>query len=324
MIDWQAIKEKHRIEDVLHRLRPGIVLRRSGPGFLCKCPLHEEQSGTSFSVDAKKNLWKCFGKCCCGGDVLKLVMDLESLDATGAAEWLEGRALRDEHRVEKAPREAREIVREEVSVPRELPAIPKLWKGEQRHWEAVTTLRKLPHYCGVAMAVQEGVLRFCLAYDQPAWAILDVGNPCNVQVRRMDGQKWWGDLKVMGVKHNWAKWPVGLDVALRNPKAGIQLVEGTGDFVAAYFALADGMTGLIPVAMFGASNPIHEGALPLFRDRQVTIIEQHDDAGNHATAVWSEQLRAAGAIVTVKLVPHPGEDLNDHLSAARGIAGIYD
>jgi hypothetical protein len=318
MIDWQAIKERHRIEDVMRRLFPGLRLRRSGPGWLCKCPLHNEQEGESFSLDEKKQLWKCFGKCQCGGDVIKLVMEIHSLDATGAAEWLEGRSLTGERRVEKAVRPEREIVREEVPLVRELPHIPKIWKGEERHWDAVSKLRKLPHWCGVSLAVREGVLRFCLAYEQPAWAILDVEDACNVQVRRMDGELWFNRLKVMGVKGNWAKWPVGMSVALKHGTSEILLVEGTGDFVAAYYALADGQTTGIPVAMFGASNPIHEGALPLFSGRRVRIIEQHDEAGAGATAVWSQQLTYAGAYVEVRRVPVAGEDLNDHISAGRG------
>lgn len=320
-IDWQGIKEKHRIEDVL--TARGIKLRRSGPGFLCKCPLHGEKEGESFSVDVKKQLWKCFGKCQCGGDVLKLVMELESVDATGAAEMLEGRALRDEHRVERESRPQKEIVREEVAHSRELPHIPKLWKGEQRHWEAVSDLRKLPHWTGVSAAVEFGVLRFCMAYEQPAWAVLDTEEPCNVQVRRMDGKLWFNRLKVMGVKGNWAKWPVGMSVALKMPNMEIMLVEGTGDFVAGYYAWADALADAVPVGMFGASNDIHPGALPLFHGRKVVIVQQHDEAGANASLVWAEQLRGAGATVRSVLIPTPGEDLNDHISAGRNVAELF-
>lgn len=321
MIEWDDIKARHPIEDEL--AKRGFQLRRASGGWQMKCPLHNEQKGMSFCVDDKKQLWKCFGKCQCGGDVIKLVMELDECDATTACEILEGRKLRDDANYQHVPRKPRHVPVKEVTQVRELPNIPKLYRGERRHWEAVAKLRKLPHAGGVEMAVRHGVLRFCLAYDQPAWAVLDVGNPCNVQVRRMDGELWFDRAKVMGVKHNWAKWPVGLEVALQNAQAEIVLVEGTGDFIAAYHACADGHTGGIPLAMFGASNPIHEGALTLLEGRKVRIIEQHDEAGAKATELWAGQLREAGCEVLTRLVPVGGEDLNDHLSAGREMGEIF-
>lgn len=322
MIDWEDIKARHPIEDELQKR--GFKLRRSGSGFLMKCPLHHEQKGESFSIDAKKQLWKCFGKCQCGGDVIKLVMELDETDAMTAAEILEGRSLRDDPNHRHVPRAPRITpVKEDVPHPRDLPFIPRLYRGEQRHWEAVAKLRKLPHSGGVEMAVQNGVLRFCLEYEQPAWAVLDVGNPCNVQVRRMDGALWFDRVKVMGVKGNWARWPVGLDVVLKNPNAEIDLVEGTGDFVAAWHCVADGFTSGVPLAMFGASNPIHDGALALLEGRRVRILEQHDDAGERAAAKWAEQLRTARCDVRRVKIPTPEEDLNDHLSAGRDVAALF-
>lgn len=323
-IDWEDIKARHPIEDEL--MKRGSKLVRSGTGFLTKCPLHNEAKGMSFSIDTKKQLWKCFGKCQCGGDVIKLVMELDEVGAVEAAEILEGHKLMDDPPgMQRVPRAKREPVERPMEIPtmRELPNIPKLYKGEPRHWQALADLRKLPHHGGVHLAVQNDVVRFCMAYEQPAWAVLDVEEPCNVQVRRMDGGLWFERVKVMGIKHNWARWPVGLTVALKSPRAEIVLVEGTGDFIAAYHAAADGYTGGIPVAMFGASNPIHDGALALLGGREVLIIEQHDEAGELATARWREQLAVAGCRVRCSKVPTPGEDLNDHLSAGRDLAVIF-
>ncbi len=319
-IDWEGIKARHTIESVLERR--GVKLRRTASGFSCKCPIHSEANGEGFSIDTKKQLWKCFGKCQAGGDVIKLVMDLESLCAIGAAEWLEGRPLRDEHR-SQTPRKAPPPPEPEVPAPRELPHIPKLYKGEQRHWETLARLRQLPHPDGVRMAVDMGVIRFCLAYEQPAWAVLDVENPCNVQVRRLDGQLWFDRAKVMGIRGNWAAWPVGLSVAMRYPKSEILLVEGGGDFLAAYHAHTAMITGGIPVAMFGASQNIHEGAAPIFGGRNVRIIQQHDEAGAKSAARWAEQLTAAGAHVITRQIPTPGEDLNDHISADRDTSTLF-
>lgn len=319
MIDWEDIKARHTIEDELQRR--GVVLRRNGGGYICKCPLHGEQHGASFSIDIKKQLWRCFGKCAVGGDVIKLVELWDGVDATTAAEILEGRQLRDD----AAPVKARPQMQAKavVSALRELPIPQKFWKGELRHWEAVARQRKLPHAGGVEMAVREGCVRFCVAYDHPAWVVLDVGNPCNVQARRMDGQLWFGDKKVMGFKGNWAKWPVGLDVVLRHPAAPVLLVEGTGDFIAGWHAVAEGFSDGIPLAMFGAGNTIHPSALALLEGRNVLIMEQHDRAGATASKVWSEQLQGAGCWVDVRLIPTPGEDLNDHFANGREPEALF-
>ena len=122
MIEWDEIKGRHPIEDELQKR--GFKLRRSGTGFLMKCPLHNEQKGESFSIDVRKQLWKCFGKCQCGGDVIKLVMELDEVDALTAAEVLEGRSLRDDPAHKHVPRKPRIVPpKEDVEPLRELPQI---------------------------------------------------------------------------------------------------------------------------------------------------------------------------------------------------------
>lgn len=36
------------------------------------CPFHDEKSGKSFSYSRNLNIWRCFGACHCGGDVVDL------------------------------------------------------------------------------------------------------------------------------------------------------------------------------------------------------------------------------------------------------------
>lgn len=36
------------------------------------CPFHEEKSGKSFSYSRQLGVWRCFGACHCGGDVVDL------------------------------------------------------------------------------------------------------------------------------------------------------------------------------------------------------------------------------------------------------------
>lgn len=44
--------------------------RRYRPGLIC-CPFHKEDT-PSFSYDAKRGMWRCFGRCHTGGDVIRL------------------------------------------------------------------------------------------------------------------------------------------------------------------------------------------------------------------------------------------------------------
>ena len=36
------------------------------------CPFHNEKTGKSFSYSRQLNIWRCFGQCHCGGDVIDL------------------------------------------------------------------------------------------------------------------------------------------------------------------------------------------------------------------------------------------------------------
>lgn len=36
------------------------------------CPFHNEKTGKSFSYSKQLNIWRCFGQCHCGGDVIDL------------------------------------------------------------------------------------------------------------------------------------------------------------------------------------------------------------------------------------------------------------
>jgi DNA primase len=65
-------------------------LRRAGPGqWKGLCPFHEERT-PSFSVDADRKLYHCFG-CGVGGDAIDFVRETEGLDFVGALEHLAGR-----------------------------------------------------------------------------------------------------------------------------------------------------------------------------------------------------------------------------------------
>src|ERR1700691_366165 len=86
-IDFEAIRLANPLSGYCER--HGIRLRRSGNTFLGKCPLHNEQNGTSFVV-FEDNRWKCFGKCDRTGDVLNLDVALYGGTTVEAARRLGG------------------------------------------------------------------------------------------------------------------------------------------------------------------------------------------------------------------------------------------
>src|SRR5690349_2809403 len=106
-------KEKVReAVDIVDLISSRTELRRSGPGqFKGLCPFHDERS-PSFSVDADKGFYHCFG-CGVGGDAFRFVMESEGLDFVGALEALAGRygvelTLEDEDPQAAERRKARE------------------------------------------------------------------------------------------------------------------------------------------------------------------------------------------------------------------------
>lgn len=68
----------------------GVELKHSGARLTGLCPLHNERS-PSFYVNPSTNTYKCFG-CGEGGDVIALIMELETLSFVGSLEFLADKA----------------------------------------------------------------------------------------------------------------------------------------------------------------------------------------------------------------------------------------
>lgn len=90
-IDFTALKRQVRIRDVLARYGFLDKLEEKKPGKLVgPCPIHGGKNGTSFNVDAEKNIFNCFSNCG-GGNVLDLVVKLEECSIREAgvklADW---------------------------------------------------------------------------------------------------------------------------------------------------------------------------------------------------------------------------------------------
>jgi DNA primase len=79
--------------------------KTSGSGYMGRCPFHDERTG-SFSVDAAKKLFYCFG---CGekGDLFRFVELTEGVDFTGALELLAERNGIELERENEDPHAAR-------------------------------------------------------------------------------------------------------------------------------------------------------------------------------------------------------------------------
>lgn len=85
--DVDQVRER---TDLLTLIGQHVVLKKRGNRHTGLCPFHQEKSA-SFSVDAQKGFWHCFG-CGKGGDAFTFLMELEHLSFPEAVERLAERA----------------------------------------------------------------------------------------------------------------------------------------------------------------------------------------------------------------------------------------
>ena len=81
-----SIERLRESADIVSLISRKTDLRRVGSRWTGLCPFHEERT-PSFSVDADRGLYHCFG-CGLGGDAIKFVMETEQLDFPTAVEQL--------------------------------------------------------------------------------------------------------------------------------------------------------------------------------------------------------------------------------------------
>ena len=139
------------------------------------------------------------------------------------------------------------------------------------------------------------------------------------QARRLDGQRWEHiGAKAWTLPGSWAAWPVGLGTGAAYPS--FTLCEGGPDLLAAlhFIHKAGAETLVFPLALLGASQRIHEDALPILAGKRVRIFPHADPAGTKAANRWAAQLEAVGADVDCfsfaglrKADGSPVGDLND-------------
>ncbi len=81
-----TVEQVKEAADIVEVISAHTDLRRSGERWTGLCPFHEERS-PSFSVDAHRKLYHCFG-CGVGGDVIKFVSEMDGLSFPEAVESL--------------------------------------------------------------------------------------------------------------------------------------------------------------------------------------------------------------------------------------------
>lgn len=87
MIARASIDAVVEVADMVEIVSARTPLRRQGGDrWMGRCPFHEERS-PSFSVNASRKLYHCFG-CGVGGDLIQFVQETEGLDFAQAVEWL--------------------------------------------------------------------------------------------------------------------------------------------------------------------------------------------------------------------------------------------
>ncbi len=99
--DVEALKAQVDLAEIIRQ--SGVPLEKVGNALQGRCPFHKD-SKASLSVNAKRQLWKCFG-CQSGGDVLTFLQMKEGLSFPEALQRLEGSAAPPRRLYRRPPRE---------------------------------------------------------------------------------------------------------------------------------------------------------------------------------------------------------------------------
>ncbi|OON70081.1 DNA primase [Hymenobacter sp. CRA2] len=86
LIPKETIDQVLHYADIVEVVGDFVSLKKKGQNLWACCPFHHEKS-PSFSVAPAKGIYKCFG-CGKAGDVVRFVMDVESVSYPEAIKWL--------------------------------------------------------------------------------------------------------------------------------------------------------------------------------------------------------------------------------------------
>jgi len=323
----------------------GVECRRAGALHVAHCPFHEERS-QSFTIytypDASQDHAHCFG-CGWNGDVIKYWRERHGVGFVDALHALASLAsfspsFSYAQKKQAAPVPRVSVVTRENKVK---PALPRMRALTDAEVTTLAALRKLSRD-GVAAAALDKRVGVC-AWPQfegcavhgwecrrdrkdccgnghwhtpkdsaLCWVVTD-SERWVAQPRRFDGKPFvrrsGGEFKSWTIGSG--TWPIGASEI--GERAGVLLVEGGADMLAAYHFLAQfhRLHAVAVVAILGASCAICEEALPFFERKRVRIMMDEDEPkarkgkpeaapiypGREAAARWTEQLTNAGAAV---------------------------
>src|SRR5919106_5524692 len=99
--DIDALRERADVVDVISAYTQ--LKKSGGTTFKGLCPFHSEKT-PSFTVDASRSLWYCFG-CGEGGNIYHFIQKAENLSFPEAVEWLARRVGYDLRYEEMRPGE---------------------------------------------------------------------------------------------------------------------------------------------------------------------------------------------------------------------------
>lgn len=202
---------------------------------------------------------------------------------------------------------------------RQKPSLPMMRRGTAAELETLARLRNVD-VAACILADSAALLRFATWKRKPAWIVTD-DERLNGQARRLDGRTWEhlpDNPKAQTLPGSWGKWPIGAKTGAKYP--AFILCEGGPDLVAGLHCIhvAGREADCFPIAMLGASMPIHPDALEIFTGRRVRIMPHLDAPGRAAAERWAAQLATVGADVDCadftglrKADGSPIEDLND-------------
>ncbi len=269
------------------------------------CPFHENTNTPAFSVFQTERGWKwrCYSQCG-GGDEIDFIESFERCsrsDALVKYSQLSGVSGANDY-----ARTERRKISGSVTPCAKLIYPDDLHEGCPEELDVVAKLRKVD-FQAVASMQQLGVLRFGTVCGVPCWIVTDALQKI-AEARRMDGHmfpafKNGNERKAHTLRGSSKSWPVGLTLRgnLQDALKNILLVEGSGDFLAAYHFWVKGCPpdqDWQPVAILGASARIHSEAVSFFRGKRVKVIPHVDEAGGSGAKNWAEALKKIGCEVS--------------------------
>ncbi len=310
--DTEEIRRRLPMLDVVAAC--GVVVRRSGVNSKCACPFHGERTPSMVIYEDHAH---CFG-CSWNGDIFSWWQASKGVDFVQAVRDLAGMAGVREVEAWEADRwrAASRLPQRPPQREREAPSLPELDGLTGEEMAALAELRGL-RVEGVRRAAAAGILWGCSHQGQRAWVLTDRSRR-NAQFRRLDGRRWYGEVKAWTAAGSWAAWPVGC--AEMGLAERVALVEGGPDALA-MCDLMDGWGWSLEegavVAMFGASAAIAGWVLGKFRGRRVRIFAHNDPErtvtrggvpvvvrpGSDGAERWRAQLAAVARSVDVVMAP---------------------